>query len=128
MRITYAAARNIAEQAVEQAPREACGLLAGKGGLISLALPVANAAAQPEAAFRLAPTEQLRQLKRIDALGLDCLGAYHSHPKTPPIPSPADLAGAGDTGLLQLIVSLASPKPRLKLWRIDGASALPLEL
>ncbi len=128
MRIAYSAAREIAEDAARRAPDEACGLLAGKGALISLALPIPNAAASPEARFALAPDEQLRGLKRIDALGLDWLGVYHSHPGSPPIPSPSDFAGALDEGLLQLIVSLEQPKPRLKLWRIDGASALPLEL
>lgn len=128
MRITYPTAREIVEHASAQSPREACGLLAGKGALISLALPVANAAAVPEQAFELAPDEQLRRLKQIDAAGLDWLGMYHSHPGSPPIPSPSDIAGAVDHALLQLIVSLADPKPRLKLWRIDGAIALPLEL
>ncbi len=128
MRITYPAARRIVEHAAARSPREACGLLAGKGAIISLALPVANAAAEPERAFVLEPTGQLRRFKQIDELGLDCLGVYHSHPTTPPIPSQADLSGAGDAALLQLIVSLATPQPRLKLWRLDGASALPLEL
>lgn len=128
MRIAYAAARNIVEHAAADSPREACGLLAGKGDLISLALPVANAAEQPEQAFALAPDEQLRRLKQIDEHGLDWLGVYHSHPGSPPIPSQSDLSGAADSALLQLIVSLANPQPRLKIWRIDGANALPLEL
>ena len=128
MRIAYAAAREIAEDAARRAPEEACGLLAGKGALISLAMPMRNAAANRDAQFALAPDEQLRGLKRIEALGLDWLGVYHSHPGSPPIPSPFDLAGAVDGSLLQLIVSLSQPKPRLKLWRVDGASAVPLEL
>ncbi|MCY4146727.1 MAG: M67 family metallopeptidase [Chloroflexi bacterium] len=128
MRIAYPAARTIVEHAAAQSPCEACGLLAGKGGLISLTLPVANSAAMPEQAFALAPDEHLRRLKQIDERGLDWLGVYHSHPTTPPIPSQADRSGAADSSLLQLIVSLAYPKPRLKLWRVDGLTALPLEL
>ena len=128
MRIAYAAARELAADAARRAPDEACGLLAGKGALISLALPIRNAAANRDAQFALAPDEQLRGMKRIDALGLDWLGVYHSHPGSPPIPSLSDLAGAVDGSLLQLIVSLEQPKPRLKLWRVDGASAVPLEL
>lgn len=128
MRIAYPAARDIVEHASAQSPREACGLLAGKGALISLALPVANAAAVPEQEFALAPDEQLRRLKQIDERGLDWLGVYHSHTGSPPIPSQSDISGAVDNTLLQLIVSLANPKPRLKLWRVDGATALPLEL
>ncbi|MCY4464310.1 MAG: M67 family metallopeptidase [Chloroflexi bacterium] len=128
MRIAYSAARTIVEHAAARSPREACGLLAGKGALISLALPVANAAAMPEQEFALAPDEQLRGLKEIDERGLDWLGVYHSHPVSPPIPSQSDRSGAVDSALLQLIVSLENPKPRLKLWRIDGATVLPLEL
>ena len=128
MRITWPVARSIADHALDETPREACGLLAGRGDLISLALPLRNVADSPETDFALDPTEQIRALKRIDASGLDWLGAYHSHPDSAPIPSQSDTAGAVDGRLLQLIVSLESPKPRMKLLRIDGADVFPLEL
>ncbi len=126
--ITYAAARLIADQASDQAPREACGLLAGRENRITRAYPLPNAAKDAERAFQLEPSAQLLALKRIEADKLEWLGAYHSHPQSPPLPSPVDIRDQADAGLLQLIVSLERGQPRLKLWRIEGRSATPLEL
>ena len=128
MRITWNAARGIGDHALGESPREACGLLAGQGDLVSLALPMRNAASSPETDFALDPKEQIRALKRIDARGLEWLGVYHSHPESAPMPSQSDIAGAVDGALPHLIVSLESPRPRMKLWRIAGAEVTPFEL
>ena len=128
MRIAYSAAREIAEHAGREAPKEVCGLLAGDDGLISHSFPVKNLAPAPEAQFELDPREELIALKAIDKRGLNLLGAYHSHPESPPIPSGEDIAGAVDAGLLQLILSLDGGAPRFKLWRIGEGRAMPVEL
>ncbi len=128
VKIAYPVARQIAAQAAAAAPREACGLLAGQGEHISLALPIRNSASSPMTHFQLAASEQIKALKTIDAAGLTWIGVYHSHPASPPIPSPADIAATKDYRLLHLIVSLERAKPRLKLWRIEGEGVEPLEL
>ena len=128
VRIAYAVARQIANHALAEAPQEACGILAGAGERISLAVPLNNAADAPETQFRFDPNEQLEALKALDAAGLDWLGVYHSHPSAPPIPSAEDIQAAVDSSLLQLIVSLDSAKPRLKLWRLDGFAVRPIAL
>lgn len=128
MQIVYAVAREIAEHAMAQAPREACGILAGQGSRISKGLPVHNIAPAPRLQFQLDPVEQLKALKTIDALGLNWIGVYHSHPRTAPIPSDQDIAACVDQRLLHLIVSLDQSKPRFKLWRIERSSVLPIEL
>ena len=128
MRIAYQVARQIADHAMADAPKEACGLLAGRGDEITRAYPLANIALAPGQRFRLEPDEELRALKAIDATGLDWIGVYHSHPRSAPIPSPADTAEARDAKLLHLIISLERRQPRLKLWRLDGLSAEPVEL
>lgn len=128
VRIAYAVARQIADHALAEAPNEACGILAGAGERISRAVPLNNAADAPEAQFRFDPNEQLEALKALDAAGLDWLGVYHSHPHSPPIPSAEDIQAAVDSSLLQLIVSLESAKPRLKLWLLDGFSVTPIAL
>ena len=128
MRITWNAARSIGDHALDETPREACGLLAGRGELISLALPMRNAASRPERDYALDPKEQIRALKRIDSRGLEWLGVYHSHPDSAPIPSRSDISAAVDSGLPHLIASLESPSPRMKLWRIDAGDVTPLDL
>ncbi len=128
MRIAYPVARQIADHARAAAPNEACGLLAGGDGKISSAIPLRNIADTPSQRFRLDPQEELRALKTLDAGGLGWMGIYHSHPHSAPIPSRTDMVEAADANLLHLIVSLERKKPQLKLWRIDGDSAEPVNL
>ncbi len=126
--ITYAAARQIVDHALSAAPNEACGILAGTPELISRAIPLDNAADKPDRHFRVNPNEQLAALKAVDAAGLGWIGVYHSHPRRAPIPSSEDVEAVVDSGLLQLIVSLESAKPKLKLWQMEGSSVTPIAL
>ena len=126
--ISRRAARQIADHAALDYPEEACGLFAGRGGQITKVYSISNTAAQPTAEYQLAPVEQLRAIKQMDADKLDWLGVYHSHPKSAPIPSPADCQQASDDRLLHLIVSLKHRQPRLKLWRIKAAAVTPVPL
>ena len=126
--ISYRAARQIADHAFSRTPEEVCGLFAGRGRRISRVFPISSIAAEPTAAYRLEPSEQLRALKQIDAAGLEWLGVYHSHPQSDPIPSVADIQQASDEGLWHLIVSLRRSRPRLKLWHIQASAATPIDL
>lgn len=126
--IAYAVARQIANHAAQQAPYEACGLLAGGGDHISAAWPLPNLASTPRARFQADPQAQLLALTAIDEAGLNWIGVYHSHPASAPIPSKSDIEECVDSGLLQLIVSLEHEKPRLKLWRIEAQAVTPIEL
>ena len=54
-RISYAVARQIVDHAVAETPNEACGLLAGSGDTISMALKLPNAAAEPSRHFAFEP-------------------------------------------------------------------------
>jgi len=128
VKIAYPVARQIADHAADQAPAEACGLLAGANNHIAAAHPLQNIAAAPETRFAADPKAQLRALKAIEASGLDWLGVYHSHPRSAPIPSPEDIQSCADNGLLQLIVSLEGAKPQLKLWRVERSSVEPIDL
>ncbi len=128
VRIAYAVARQIADHALSAAPNEACGVLAGTRERISRAIPLDNASDAPDRQFRFDPNAQLQALKAIDAAELRWIGVYHSHPQSPPIPSPEDIEAAMDSSLLQLIVSLETAKPKLKLWRVDRSSVTPIAL
>lgn len=128
VRIPYLVARQIADHAASQQPSEACGLLAGKVDHILVAYPLTNIARAPQARFEIDPGEQLQALKAIDEAQLEWIGAYHSHPRSAPVPSRADIDECADSGLLQLIVSLRRSKPQLKLWRINRDSVAPIEL
>ena len=77
----------------EQAPLEACGLLAGKNDSVEAVLKVRNAAQSP-VRFRMDPQEQYNAFEWIEANGLDLVGIYHSHPSGPEIASATDIAEA----------------------------------
>jgi len=71
-----------------EAPEEVCGWLAGEGGRVKRIYPVPNVA---ESGFRMHPEAQLSAVRKIREAGLDLVGTYHSHPRTPARPSARDL-------------------------------------
>jgi proteasome lid subunit RPN8/RPN11 len=69
---------------------ECCGLLAGRGGVISTILPAKNALESAKA-YEIAPNELFTLFRRMREEGLEHLGIYHSHPKGDNSPSPRDI-------------------------------------
>jgi proteasome lid subunit RPN8/RPN11 len=55
---------------------------------------------------------------------LEVVGAYHSHPAAPPVPSATDRAEAQGEGFLYLIAGLDGPHDRATcaVWRLDGGN------
>jgi proteasome lid subunit RPN8/RPN11 len=103
-----------------EAPREACGLLAGRDGAITRVIRCANVHATPTTRYLIDPREQLRAFRAIDAAGEELLGIYHSHPVSQPYPSPTDRAEAHYPDALYLLVSLRSGTPEVRAFRIGG--------
>jgi [CysO sulfur-carrier protein]-S-L-cysteine hydrolase len=120
----------IVSHAVEDAPHEACGLIAGKESKASRLIPIKNAAPNPQNHYQMDSAELLRAYKRIEADGLDCIGIYHSHPETAPLPSQEDIreAEVNTPNMIHLIVSLKPPKARLQAWRIQIGQVDEVEL
>jgi proteasome lid subunit RPN8/RPN11 len=57
------------------------------------------------------------------------VGAYHSHPASPPIPSPSDVAEAWDADFLYVIVSLENEaRADVRAFRIAGGNYLPVDV
>ena len=76
-------------------PRECCGLLIGTATRIVEAVPLENVAADPVRRYEIAPADYLTHIKRCRERGdVAVVGAYHSHPRGLPVPSPTDLAEA----------------------------------
>jgi proteasome lid subunit RPN8/RPN11 len=128
LQIPYSIARQIADHAQADYPNEVCGLLAGMGYQISSAIPISNIADMPQTHYQINPSEQIKALKQIDTNSLEWLGIYHSHPKSPPIPSPTDVADCADITLKHIIISLKDSKPKLKAWQIHKTSVIPIDL
>jgi len=96
-----------------RAPLEACGLLAGRHGLVELVVGVRNAARSP-VLYSMDPRQLWHAFEKFDHLGLELLGIYHSHPKGPPDPSPTDI-NEGLYAAVQVIWSLQDGS-----WQANG--------
>jgi proteasome lid subunit RPN8/RPN11 len=81
------------EHVTEQAPLEACGLLAGKQDSVEAVLKVRNAEQSP-VRFQMDAQEQYNAFMWIEANELDLLGIFHSHPAGPETVSATDIAEA----------------------------------
>jgi hypothetical protein len=75
----------------------------------------------------------LAERKKMFAAGLHCLGFWHSHPQTIPVPSQDDIAMAADhaqaasavfAGLVFVIIGTAPAPDGLGVWVHDGARLL----
>lgn len=120
MKIQVHVLAGIAGHARDEAPLECCGLLAGKDGLIDEYICTRNIRAS-EVEYQIDPADHFAAVKRLRSGGRAILGAYHSHPRTPAVPSATDLAEAHDRELLYVIVSLCDDRPDVRAYRLqDG--------
>jgi proteasome lid subunit RPN8/RPN11 len=101
-------------------PDECCGVLAGRGGAVEGVYPVRNTAPSPRTRYEMAPAELWAARRRALGDGLEVLGFYHSHPRTPPSPSTYDIERAYYPEAVYVIVGIES-EPRIRAFRIaDG--------
>ena len=121
--LSHELAAELVRRSRERAPREACGLLLGRVRdarlVIERVLEAENVARELER-FELHPLELMRAEEFADANAFELVGAWHSHPARPPVPSRADRDGAVP-GWANLIVSLEhAGVPQLRCWRFVG--------
>ena len=87
------------KQAKDQAPIEACGILAGRDGQVEKLYKMTNVD-QSNTHFMMAPEEQFKVVKDIRSAGLEMLAIYHSHPETPARLSAEDIRLALTPGVI----------------------------
>jgi len=95
-RITIPAAvlRGISAHARDAWPDECCGLLVGTAVAIELACPARNLHAESRTRYLVDPADHFAAIRSARAIGLEVVGAYHSHPAGRPRPSATDCAEA----------------------------------
>jgi proteasome lid subunit RPN8/RPN11 len=111
----------VVAHAREAAPAECCGMLVGSAGAITAAVRARNLS-DHQSRFLIDPKDHIRALRDARAAGLDVVGFYHSHPRSAPEPSPADVAEASYPNHLYLIVGLAGEAADVRLYRFTGES------
>ncbi len=105
------------DQASAGAPFEVCGILGGKGNIVSAIYPMTNTDASRDH-FMMDPREQFLVAKALRSQELQMLAVYHSHPATPARLSDEDLRLALTPGISYMIVSLADPSaPEVRSFR-----------
>ncbi|HID51372.1 MAG TPA: M67 family peptidase [Anaerolineae bacterium] len=98
----------------DEYPLEACGLLAGKDGVVSRQYPIENILRSP-VAYEMEPMQQIQAIIALEEAGLELAAIYHSHPQGPSAPSETDVALAYWPEAAYIIVSLqdrAAPQVR----------------
>lgn len=102
-------AKKLEEHARREAPREACGVLAGerkdKRNAVRKIYKCKNVSRYPETTYEISPEELLRVITEIEESGLELLGFYHSHPIPLEHPSYIDVGRATWSGHSYVIIS-----------------------
>jgi proteasome lid subunit RPN8/RPN11 len=114
----------IIAHARRDAPRECCGIIAGRDGAPSRLYETRNVAAGHRL-YEIDPAQLIDlEFRELPAHGTEIIAIYHSHPESPARPSTTDVELAFWTEAVYLICSLAdAEKPDIRGFRIkDGAT------
>ena len=117
-------------QAKEQAPIEACGILAGSNRRVEKLYKMTNVD-NSNTHFMMEPKEQFATVKDIRSAGLEMLAIYHSHPETPARPSEEDIKLALTPNVIYVIISLQNTNgSAVKGFHISGnnVTEVPIEI
>ena len=109
-------------------PNEACGMLGGiaaKGRVTSFHA-ARNRHASP-LRYDVHPEDLVRIMFALESAGEELMAVFHSHTRSPAVPSPTDLREAR-YDVVHLIATLADPAAdvvsALRAWRLRDGSAL----
>ena len=125
----------IARHARREHPHECCGLLIGTGNEITDAVATPNAAADPLRHYEVSARDHLAQVKRCreatrdGTLPVAVVGAYHSHPRSAPAPSPTDVELACEEFVYIIAGPVEAVAPmELRAFRFRQGAFVPLPL
>jgi proteasome lid subunit RPN8/RPN11 len=133
--LSSALAGELLAHARAEAPNEACGILAGTqaDGRATAYHRARNADASPFV-YTVHPDDLVRIVLGIEDAGEDLVAIFHSHTRSPAIPSATDRRQAMYPDAFYLLASLSEPDvipmQALRAWRIrDGeATEAPLRI
>lgn len=130
IRLSQAHIDAMIEHALENAPIEACGLLAARDGTIVEVRRAKNREASPYR-FSIDPLETRKHEQAIDDSGAQLAGFYHSHTGSAPVPSPTDIRMMGaffGPPFVHFVIGVADRgNPDVRAWYIDGTERIEQE-
>jgi len=126
-------AQGLLSHARAELPNEACGLLAGSLAAVQATTfhPARNGEASP-LRYNVDPDDLVRITFAIEDAGQDLVAIFHSHTRSPAVPSATDRRTAMYPEPFYLLVSLSDPdtppERALRAWRIHGGQAFEVPL
>lgn len=134
LRISAELAERIRRQGVETYPHECCGALLGRDASsdarqaspreILEMFPLVNRREDsPRNRFSVAPLDVIEADKAAEALGLDVVGWYHSHPDHPAKPSEYDREHAWPWYSYIIVSVRAGVEQEMTSWRLNDDRA-----
>ena len=105
---------SLRQHARERPAEECCGLLLGTGDTVSALVATANTAADPRRRYEIDAATHFNAIRLARRDGLEVIGAYHSHPRSAPIPSATDQAEAFDAFLFVIV---GGRPEEIRAWR-----------
>jgi proteasome lid subunit RPN8/RPN11 len=105
-----------------EAPRECCGIIAGRDGTPLRLYPTRNIA-EGNTLYEIDPAELIDlEFREMPARQTELVAIYHSHPVSPAYPSATDIRLAFWPEAIYLVCSLVDPeRPQIRGFRIlDG--------
>jgi len=126
LRLNQANIEAIHAHGIASYPYEGCGLLLGRAepdlNIVKHIFPVPNSWEVEEektARFLITDRDMLRAELAAAERDLDIVGVFHSHPDSPPVASPRDLAWAAWPGHSYLITEITGRRPgQSRSWQL----------
>jgi proteasome lid subunit RPN8/RPN11 len=121
------------EHARAELPNEACGLLSGSLSAHSASAfhPARNSEASP-LRYNVDPDDLVRIVFAIEDADEDLVAIFHSHTRSPAVPSATDRRTAMYPGVFYILATLADPAAPagrvLRAWRIHGGQSFEVPL
>lgn len=126
MRVAAGVIADMLAHAREEAPRECCGLLIGTSDAIERSVRARNLADRATR-YLIDPEDHFAAIHAARKEGHEVVGAYHSHPSGPPVPSDTDRAEANSgADFVYVIVSLMDEDVRA--YRAENGMLVPQSL
>jgi proteasome lid subunit RPN8/RPN11 len=121
LRLSGAFVEEMIEHALEDAPNECCGIIAGKDGQAEKLFRAKNAEASPYR-YKVDDKDLFRIYRECSDKDWDFLAIYHSHTASEAYPSPTDVRLAFWPDAYYVLVSTKDPdSPVVRAFRItDG--------
>jgi len=108
-------------------PQEACGILAGKEGVVEKVYKMTNIE-NSGVSYTMEPGEQFATMKEMRREGLEMVAVYHSHPYADAYPSQRDVELAFYPDSIYLIVSLINKEPEIRAFTIIDEQVKEVEM